>query len=130
MRYVLPGIGNTSEMYSGPWGTIPDMVYVDWPKLEKYTFENLTNFFIEEYGITDQDTVAGSSLGGIIALEIAIETGCREVTLIGSAKERSEINQLLLSIAPLTTITPVRFLQAIGVQTGTKIGKMFSDVDP
>jgi len=117
-------------MYTGPWSALPDTLFVDWPKLEDYTFENIVNAFIEEYRISENDTVAGVSLGGIIALEIANQVGCKELTLIGSAKARSEINQLLLSMAPLTTVTPVRFLQAIGAKTGTKIGKMFSDVDP
>ncbi|PCJ62226.1 MAG: hypothetical protein COA79_03970 [Planctomycetota bacterium] len=130
MRFVLPGMGATSEMYSDSWSMLNDAVFLDWPKINgEITFDNIASQLIAENQITSLDHIIGSSLGGIIAIEIAHQIKCNQVILIGSAINKSEINSLLLSLAPLSEITPLKFIQFIVGKSGGGLGQMFASVE-
>lgn len=131
MRYVLPGMGATSAMYSGPWRELSETRFLDWPHVpEPITLAGTAAVLIEKHGIKETDTLAGSSLGGIVALEIARLVQVKEVVLVGSAMTRSEINPFLMALAPLSDITPVSLLQALAGKSAGELGRMFAQVDP
>lgn len=72
MRFVLPGMGATSAMYSGPWRSLPATAFVDWPPaVGDITFTTIAADIIREHQIGSEDSMIGTSLGGMIALEIA-----------------------------------------------------------
>ncbi len=63
-------------MYGGPWKDIDDTVYIDWPKYRgEKTLSDLAARIISENEIISSDIIAGSSMGGMVALEIADKLG-------------------------------------------------------
>ena len=51
MLYLLPGMGATSEMYVGPWRTLPDGHFLEWPAIEPaFSLETLAQRVIDEAG--------------------------------------------------------------------------------
>ena len=72
MIYTLPGMGANSNMYSGPWLDLPNIKYLDWPKYQgEKSLSEVAEKVINENSISQTDFIAGSSLGGMVALEIA-----------------------------------------------------------
>lgn len=72
MTYLLPGMGADGSMFAGPWRTLADAVFVDWPVYRgERTIREVARRVVEEQGIKDGDTVIGASLGGMVACEIA-----------------------------------------------------------
>jgi pimeloyl-ACP methyl ester carboxylesterase len=131
MRFILPGMGATSAMYAGPWRGIEDARFPDWPPIpDPITLERTAAQVISENGIQPSDVLVGSSLGGVVALEIAQRLGSREVVLVGSARERAEINPFLRALAPFPDLTPFRLLQAMAGRSAGPLGAMFAQVDP
>ncbi len=128
--YVLPGMGADSTMYSGPWRDLKNTTFVDWPEYKgEKSLAELSNRVIEKYGISKDDTLAGSSMGGMVALEIAKKMGIEITFLIGSAKTRNEINPLLTLLAPLAKITPLRLSQTLSGSSSGEFGKMVMKSD-
>lgn len=129
--YVLPGMGADSSMYRGPWRDLDDAIFVDWPKYRgEKTLAELADRLILEHGITTDDLVVGTSMGGMVALEIAARLNHKRVILIDSATSRHEINPLLALLAPLAKITPLRLSQVIAGSTSGELGKMFNRAEP
>lgn len=130
MLYLLPGMGTTSTMYDEIWRSLSNTVFLDWPLISgPISMESIARTIIEMNGITSDDYVGGSSLGGMIAIEIARILSLDLVILIGSAKNRDEINQLMLKLAPLADITPIRFAQVLCGKGPGKVLDMFSQSD-
>lgn len=130
MRYVLPGMGATSAMFSGAWREYPDTRFLDWPdSLPDPTFESVALELVARHNIQQGDSLIGTSLGGMISLEIARKTGIRDVSLIASAVSPAEINRLALFLAPLSRSTPIDLIQSISGWSG-ELGKMFASVNP
>lgn len=72
MIFVFPGMGASTDMYSGPWRELKDAVFVNWPR--NSTAESIPDLaaeIIETYAIQNGDSVIGTSLGGMVACEIA-----------------------------------------------------------
>ncbi len=113
--YLLPGMGADSSMYGGPWRSLDDVVFVDWPDCNgETTLSEVADRLISTHGIGPSDLIAGSSMGGMVALEVAEKVGIEKVILLGSAKSRDEVHPLLVALSPLAKITPLRFSQVIG----------------
>jgi esterase/lipase len=130
MKYLLPGMGATSAMYGDPWRSLCDSNAVDWPEYcgEK-TVGDVADRLIDEYGICASDMVVGSSLGGLVALEIHFRLSLRHVVLVGSAVSREEINTFLIAMAPLVKVTPMRMIQHLAGKGCSQVSAMFADVD-
>lgn len=127
MIYILPGMGANANMYSGPWRKIADAKFINWPEYNgEKTISEVAESVIRRYGITRSDSVAGSSLGGIVSLEIADKLGIRNVYLFGSAVSKSEINPLLRLLSPLSEIIPIKWIQAIAGKCKNEILTMFN----
>ena len=130
MRYLLPGMGATSAMYGGPWRSLCDSHAIDWPEYrgEKSVGE-VAERIIDKYGIRSGDIAVGSSLGGIVALEIHRRVPLRHVILIGSAIAKDEINALLLALTPLAMVAPMEMMQYIAGNGFNEVSAMFAKAD-
>lgn len=105
--------------------------FINWPKyIGEKTYSAVAEKIIEEHGIKDNDIVGGSSLGGIVALEIARQGKLKAVVLIGSALRQAEVCGILSLLAPLTSITPISFIQLLSGKHENVITKMFAEADP
>ena len=127
MIYILPGMGANTNMYSGPWRKIQNATFINWPKYNgEKTISAVAESIIKRYSILPSDSVAGSSLGGMVSLEIAETLGIRNVYLFGSAVSKNEINPLLRLLSPLSGITPITFMQAIAGKFKNETLTMFN----
>lgn len=132
MMYILPGMGASSKMYttSPEWNSLPETVFVDWPQYKgEKTLQEVATRLIDQYGIQSEDIIAGSSLGGMIAIEIAKLTDASKVILLGSAVNPAEINKLLLSLAPMAAVTPVKLIQLLSGKANSHLLEMFCETD-
>ena len=125
-------MGATSEMYSSLKRELSfNTHFIDWPKYQsENSFKKIAERIIAENPINENDVVGGSSLGGMIALEIAMILNTKAVVLIGSALRNNEINRFLTTISPLASITPLSFVQAIAGKNEEVVSQMFSASDP
>lgn len=131
MIHVYPGMGATSAMYNEDWRMLDDATFHDWPKWNGETSLKLwAERLIEEHRIREGDIIIGSSLGGMIACEIANQLDLREVILLGSATDPQEISSLLAWLKPLAKFAPIEALQFSGSKVPSEIADMFSQSDP
>lgn len=132
MIYFLPGMGANSRMYTQypEWLTLKGCQFLDWPEYQKEnSIETLAKTIIKTHRITNQDSICGSSLGGMVALEISAILNCQKSVLIGSAASPEEVNQLLLWLAPLAQITPMGLIQKLTGKSNNTLMEMFSETD-
>lgn len=128
---VLPGMGATSEMYRGPWRSLPDSIFCDWPPYDgELTLADTARRVVSSYPIGPADVLIGTSLGGMVALEIASMVGVEKVILVSSAVSPMEVRSLLRLLAPLAEIAPIRFAQVIAGSVHSEKAKMFRNSDP
>ena len=129
--FVLPGMGATSAMYGEAWRRLPDTTFLDWPAYRgESTIGEVADRVIEEAEITESDLPMGSSLGGMVALEIAAKLGAKSVVLIGSARAATEVRTLLRLAAPLAAVTPVRWVQLLAGSSSHDVARQFAGSDP
>jgi pimeloyl-ACP methyl ester carboxylesterase len=129
--YLLPGMGANSSMYDSLRRELEfEINFINWPKYggEK-TFSEAAERVIKENGIEDGDIVGGSSLGGMVALEIARLRKLKAIVLIGSAISPAEVNGILSLLAPLCDITPISFIQRLAGKHEHIITRMFAEAD-
>ncbi|HEY9249556.1 MAG TPA: alpha/beta hydrolase [Rariglobus sp.] len=131
MIHVLPGMGADSGLFTGSWRRLPDAVFVDWPAYSgERTLAEIAARVVGEYDIADESVVVGTSLGGMVACEIARLRRLRRLVLIGSALHPDEINPLLLALRPLARIAPVDLLQWSASSVPDELARMFRRADP
>ena len=102
MVYILPGMGARSQMYTSfpEWSELKNVSFLDWPKWDgETTISEIASNLINLHSIESKDIIAGSSLGGMIALEIAKLVKAEKAILIGSAVKPEEVNKLLLHLS-------------------------------
>jgi pimeloyl-ACP methyl ester carboxylesterase len=128
--FVLPGMGADNRMYSGPWRTLPRTTFLDWPSYHnETTIAQIASRLVDDAKIADGSIVIGSSLGGIVACEIARIRNLKTLVLIGSAINRDEICSLLSVFHPITDFAPLKFLQAAVGKLPGDLTQMFSRAD-
>ncbi|MHB8881154.1 MAG: alpha/beta fold hydrolase [Thermodesulfovibrionales bacterium] len=130
--YLLPGMGANPSYYDSLLKEINfEVNFVTWPayKGEK-TFSAMAKRFIDENGIKDGDIVGGSSLGGIVALEMARHIQPRAIVLMGSAVSRAEVQRILVLLAPLAVIAPVALIQRLAGKYENIVTRMFAEAEP
>lgn len=130
--FLLPGMGATSAMYDSLRGKIDfEIEFIDWPVWRgEATCADVARRVREERGIADGDVVGGSSLGGMVALELAKILRPSGVVLLGSAVHPREIQGLLSALSPLAALTPVSWIQLVAGKRNSPAARMFSDADP
>lgn len=118
-------------MYGDLWRKEFDGQFHDWPVLqEEQTITDIAKRVIQEHQINAEDTVIGTSLGGIVACEIANHVELKRVVLIGSCRKKEEINRILTVLHPLLDLTPVAFIQMSSEKLPSDLTQMFSSSDP
>jgi pimeloyl-ACP methyl ester carboxylesterase len=124
-------MGADNRMYSGPWRTMANATFVDWPEHggEK-TIADVAQRVATEFNIADGDVVVGSSLGGIVACEIARLRELKKLVLIGSAVNKDEICSLLALLHPIADFAPVKFIQAAAGKLPSELTDMFRSAQP
>jgi pimeloyl-ACP methyl ester carboxylesterase len=128
---VLPGMGADSRMYSGAWRSLPNAVFVDWPEYRgETTIAAVAERVVQQIGIAHGDLVIGSSLGGIVACEIARVRTLKALVLIGSAVNKEEISSLLAVLHPIADFAPLNFIQSAAGKVPGELAEMFRDVQP
>ncbi len=128
-------MGANSKMYPKKnYDKLHDVTFAEWPKYENETsIQAVAEKIIEQHSIKTNMIVGGSSLGGMVAIQIAKIVGIKKVILIGSATEPKFINPLLKKLRKLSQITPVKFIQIlagkINVAGKNNLLTMFSESD-
>jgi pimeloyl-ACP methyl ester carboxylesterase len=112
---ILPGMGANSNMYpKEKYISLQDVIFIDWPKYDEETsLEAVAKKIIYQHQINNEMVVGGSSLGGMVAIEIAKIIGLKKVILIGSATNPDYINPLLQKLSNFAEITPIKIIQVL-----------------
>jgi len=130
MILVLPGMGADNRMYQGSWRDRPDFEFIDWPiKVYPEKIRYLAEI-IGDLIECDPTALIGSSLGGMVALELADILEISHVALIGSAVSCDEIQPALKHLAPLSTIAPLELVQVFAGKSDALLADMYSKTSP
>ena len=131
MNHFYPGMGATSSMYGETWRKELDGQFHDWPEWQgEQTITGIAKRIIEEHRIESGDTVIGTSLGGIVACEIANLIELDRIILIGSARRKEEVNRILSILHPLIDLAPITFIQMSSGKLPSDLTEMFAHSDP
>jgi pimeloyl-ACP methyl ester carboxylesterase len=123
-------MGADRNMYSGPWCSLSNAIFLDWPAYRgEKSISAMAQRIVLEQRISPGSILIGSSLGGIIACEIANQLNLGGLILIGSAKQRGEVNALLKALHPLIDLTPIKFLQCTTGKLPSELVQMFAKSD-
>ena len=126
MIHVLPGMGADERMYPGVWRELADCRFVRWPNYAGETsIRTLAERMVREGNIEDGDVIVGSSLGGIVACEIAKLRRLSALVLIGSATRKGEVSGLLRILSPLIGFAPLEFIQRAAGKMPGELMQMF-----
>ena len=99
---VLPGMGADESMYRGAWRELANTHFLNWPDYDgESSLAEWAERLIAENEILPSDHLCGTSMGGMVALEIAARLGNRFVILVSSALDRREVNPALRLLSPL-----------------------------
>ncbi|MCB1123784.1 MAG: hypothetical protein KJT03_19675 [Verrucomicrobiae bacterium] len=131
MNFVLPGMGATNAMFSGCWRSLDNTSFLDWPKqTAASSIPELADELITRHSMRNGDSMTGTSLGGIVACEIANQLELDQLILIGAAIDKREINYFLGKISPLVNLTPIHFIQHLTGKIDIPIMQMFAQIEP
>lgn len=124
-------MGASSDMYNSLKKELDFNVdFLNWPKYQnEISYKEVAERIIAENNICETDIIGGSSLGGMIALEIAEIMNSKAVILMGSAMSKAEINKMLSIFSSVASITPISFIQTLSGKNEHIISQMFSDSD-
>jgi pimeloyl-ACP methyl ester carboxylesterase len=131
MIYLLPGMGANSKMYQGAWLDFNSATCIDWPSYKgDASLSELARRVAAQYRMKDNDILIGSSMGGMVALEISKLLHLDRVVLVGSAIDVSEMNSLLTILTPFVDSAPVEFFQKLAARQDGLFQQMFAASDP
>ncbi len=129
--WVLPGMGATSEMYSGAWADLNHAQFINWPLYKKEsTLKDVAFRIIDEYSISSPYIIIGSSLGGMVAQEIASIVPPEIVILLGSALDYQEVQSFLKFANKLIDWAPLESIQHLAGISSGNLGQQFQKTDP
>jgi len=129
--FLIAGLGADTRLYNNIDLGDNEVVPVDW--IEPNKTDTLTNYsqkLIHQYFITDNSIVIGTSLGGMIAIEIAKQVKLSKVILISSIKTIHEAPAYFkfFRAIPVQHLLPGSLLVNLGFLIKPVFGKM-SDND-
>ncbi len=104
---LLPGMGADARLHAPLVTRDPRVVALDW--LPHHGAQGLADYaqrFVTAGLVRAGDVVGGSSLGGMIAGEIARLLPVRALVLIGSCRHPRAVNPLALALSPLAKHFP------------------------
>ncbi|MHC4993536.1 MAG: alpha/beta fold hydrolase [Planctomycetota bacterium] len=130
MILILPGLGANSLMYPAPWRDLPDTVFMDWPT--DHVPQSIPDLARRMAKGVEQpvDHIVGSSLGGMVGLEMAEYLNADTVTLIGSAVTGHEVYGFFRRLHPLTALAPIKACQKVARQLDWSLARMFAEQNP
>jgi pimeloyl-ACP methyl ester carboxylesterase len=132
--YILPGMGADATMYGPAFKKLKDVQYLDWPAYNnEKSIKDISIRIINEYNIHASDIVGGSSLGGIVAAEIAKNTEVKKILLIGSTLTPQNISPILKKLSVLSEIAPINLIKTFvgkaSLINKNHLLKIFGNVD-
>jgi esterase/lipase len=102
--------------------------FITWPKYDgEKTYAEIAQRVINENRIEDGDIIGGSSLGGMISLEMSQLIRPKAIVLIGSAVSSNEVQGLLALLAPLAVVTPISIVQILAGKQTNIVSTMFAE---
>lgn len=125
-------MGASSAMYEALGRKLDfPVTFVDWPAYggEK-TYADMARRIVAEHSLDSGDVIGGSSLGGMVALEIGQIIRPRAIVLLGSALSSGEVQKLLTMLSPLAAITPIALVQVLAGKQMSLFGTMLAHADP
>lgn len=125
-------MGASSAMYNALRHRIDfEINFINWPDYRgEKTYSEVARRVVQEYDISNGDVVGGSSLGGMVALEIADIISPEAIILLGSAITHQEVQNLLSLISPLASLTPISVVQVLVGKNKNLVSSMFADSNP
>ena len=118
-------------MYLEPWDQLPNFRAHDWvPYGGETTLADLACSLVAAADIRDGDVLVGSSLGGMVAGEMAKLRRIPRLYLLGSAIHPTEINRLLAALRPLAQVAPLDWVRLSSGKIPTDLTQMFAHADP
>lgn len=130
MIFLLPGMGANSKMYQGAWLDVNPATCIDWPSYKgDASLPELARRVATHYRIKNNDILIGSSMGGMVALEISKLLHLDRVVLVGSAIDVSEMNSLLTFLTPFVDFAPIEFFQKLAGRHDSLFQQMFASSD-
>ncbi len=128
--HVLPGLGASSAMYAGAWRELPSARFHDWTSAHGATeLGDAAAALVAAAPIAPGDVVVGTSLGGMVACEIAAQVPLGALVLVSSAVHPSEVNRVLALLHPLARVAPVEFAQRAAGKLPAELARMFAEGD-
>lgn len=126
--FLISGLGADTRLYNNI--DIPEnseTIPVDW--LEPHqtdTLETYAQKIIYQYDIRPGSTVIGTSLGGMLTIEIAKKVRLKKAILISSIKTINEIPHYfsIFKILPIYNLLPARMLTKLGFLIKPLIGRL------
>lgn len=130
--FILPAMGANASMYDALRGELGFKInFINWPEYRgEKSYSEIARRVITENRIYDGDIVGGSSLGGMVALEIAQKIQPKAVVLIGSAIDTKEVQNLLSLLSPLAVIIPISLVQVLAGKHNNLVAQMFAKANP
>ena len=108
---LLPGLGADSRMFHPQLAAFPGAIAPAWiPHVPRESLRQYASRFVESLSIREPAVLAGVSMGGMIALEIARLVPTRCVILIGSARHPRFTNPLLKLSERASRLAPIALL--------------------
>ncbi len=106
-------MGADATMYPrSAYENLSGVTFADWPPYNgESSLEDVAESVIEYYQITENTVVGGSSLGGMIAVQIAKVLNIKKVILIGSATDPKYMNPVFKLLRNKTEKAPIEFFQ-------------------
>jgi pimeloyl-ACP methyl ester carboxylesterase len=89
----------------------------------------LAKRIVASENIRSDDLLIGSSLGGIVACEIAKITPLAGLVLVGSAKSKDEISRFVALAHPFIKWTPLRFAQRLAESVPSDVAQMSTEAE-
>ncbi|THB73892.1 MAG: hypothetical protein D6B25_14325 [Desulfobulbaceae bacterium] len=133
--FILPGMGANTLMYPQQnYQHLSDVTFINWPKYSgEASLSQVAESIINLHGINEEDIIGGSSLGGMVSIEIAKRANCRKVILIGSATAPDFINPLLQKLSNFAHLTPIKLVQIftgkVNLYTHSELFSMFEGAE-
>jgi esterase/lipase len=129
--HILPGMGASSTMYNALRHKLDfEVNFINWPQYSgEKTYADVAQRVVKESNIENGDVIGGSSLGGMVALEIGQVIQPKATILMGSAVSSSEVRSLLTMISPLAVVTPISVVQILAGKQKSLVSAMFADAD-
>lgn len=124
-------MGADERMYVKSWRELEGVTFINWGEYQgEKTIGEVAERLIKQYALNEDVIIGGSSLGGMVASEIAQRLGCRGLILIGSTYRKDDVNVLLRWLSQLSDVTPIPFMQMLaGKYDEDLLSSMFAESD-